>query len=37
METENKYRVSYLRYDNGKVKKKAKAITHKGIYYFLIY
>ena len=34
METENKYGVLYSRYDNREVKRKAKAITRKGIYYF---
>jgi len=34
METENKYGVPYSRYDNGEVKRKAKAITRKVIYYF---
>jgi len=34
MEIENKYGDPYSRHDNGEVKRKAKAITRKGIYYF---
>ena len=34
MKTKNKYGVSYSRYNNREVKRKAKAITCKGIYYF---
>ncbi len=34
MKIENKYGVFYSRHNNGEVKRKAKAITFKGIYYF---
>jgi hypothetical protein len=37
METEDKFRVPYSRRDNGKVKRKAKAITRKGDLYFNSY
>ncbi len=34
MKTENKYGVLYSRHDNEEVKRKAKVIICKGIYYF---